>query len=137
MSVTAECTDVRIIALGWLVIAFGCSRGVQRIDYSVQKLTVTLKDKDPNMRYWAAQSLGNFGPEAETAVPDLVAALSDETPLVRSGAAYALAEIGPAAEPARSALLGAAKDPEKEVRDAAAYALKRLSSKSPVKAKKG
>ena len=113
-----------------------CSRGVQRIDYSVEKLTATLKDKDPNMRYWAAESLGRFGPGAERAVPELTAALHDEEAMVRSGAAYALAEIGRPADAAKDALTEATKDSQKEVRDAAAYALKRISGKGPVKAKR-
>ena len=113
-----------------------CRQGVQRIDYSVETLTAKLKDKDPNLRYWAAESLGRFGPGAEAAVPELAQALKDEVPMVRSGAAYALAEFGPLAEPARTALVEASKDPQKEVRDAVAYALKRLNQKLPAKSPK-
>lgn len=122
----------------WSAIALiaGCSRGVQRIDYSVQSLAAKLKDEDPNMRYWAAKSLGQFGPGSEAALPELTEALKDEAPMVRSGAAYALAEIGQPAEPARGALMEAAKDPDKQVRDAANYALKRLSVKGPAKVQK-
>src|SRR5207302_9234188 len=88
----------------WLVAMSclpGCSRGVARIDYSVEKLTKTLKDKDPNMRYWAATSLGSYGPQAHVAIPNLVESLNDDNSMVRMGAAYALAEMGPAAEAAR------------------------------------
>jgi HEAT repeats len=55
-----------------------------------------------NMRYWAAESLGKFGPDAQAAVPDLVAALKDESKMVRMGAAYALGEIGSAVCGART-----------------------------------
>jgi HEAT repeat protein len=110
----------------------GCGT-VRRVDHSVEKLVATLKDSDPNMRYWAAESLGHYGSEAQSAVPDLAATLKDDSKMVRMGVAYALAEIGPAAEPARDALTVATKDPEKEVRDAALYALRRISAKAPAK----
>jgi HEAT repeat protein len=111
------------------VLAGACSRGVQRIDYSVEKLTRTLKDKDPNMRYWAAESLGHYGPEAYRAVPHLIEALKDENHMVRVGAAYALAEMGAAAESARPAIQEATKDSDTKVREAALYALKQLAAK--------
>jgi hypothetical protein len=105
----------------------GC--GGRKVEHSVPSLVKTLKDKDPNMRYWAAESLGRYGPEAGTAVPDLVEALKDEDKMVRMGAAYALGEIGPAAADAGLALKQALKDPAKEVRDAAARSLKRIQAK--------
>jgi HEAT repeat protein len=106
----------------------GCNS--RKVDYSVSSLRKTLReDTDPNMRYYAAQSLGSFGPEAKAAVPDLIEALKDENRTVRMGAGYALAEIGPAAAAAVPALQEAARDPEKEVRDAAEYALKKIRQK--------
>jgi hypothetical protein len=122
----------RMAVVAALAVCAGCGT-VRRVDHSVEKLAATLKDSDPNMRYWAAESLGHFGPEAKSAVPDLAATLNDDSKMVRMGAAYALAEIGPAAEPARGALIAASKDPEKEVRDAASYALRRISAKVPAK----
>lgn len=113
-------------------VVAGCG-SVRRVDHSVEKLVTTLQDNDPNMRYWAAESLGHYGPAAKSAVPELAATLQDDSKMVRMGAAYALAEIGPAAEPARDALTAAANDPEQEVREAAAYALQRVSAKSPAK----
>jgi HEAT repeat protein len=107
----------------------GCGDG-RRIDYSVPTLIRTLKDPDPNMRYYAAKSLGKYGPEAADAVPDLVEALKDESALVRSGAAYALGDLGPAAAAAKPALQQTAKDADKDVRTAVAYALKRLQGKT-------
>ena len=116
-----------------LAASIGCNH-VRKVDHSVETLAATLKDSDPDMRYWAAESLGHYGADAKAAVPDLAATLKDDSKMVRMGAAYALAEIGPAAQPAREALNEAAKDPEKEVRDAAAYALRRISAKAPDKA---
>jgi HEAT repeat protein len=112
----------------FLSAAAGCGNA-RRIEHSVPSLVKTLKeDKDPNMRYWAANSLGKFGPEAQAAVPDLVAVLKDENKIVRMGAAYALGEIG--STEAVSSLREAGKDSEKEVRDAANTALKRIQQKT-------
>jgi HEAT repeat protein len=120
----------RTLGLLALVAVIGCNSGVQRIDYSVEKLTKTLQDKDPHMRYWAAESLGNYGPAAHVAIPNLIKTLKDDDKTVRMGAAYALAAMGPAAAEARAALIEASKDPEKEVRDGATYALKQIASKA-------
>ena len=114
--------------LACLVLSLaGCSG--RKVDHSIPSLVKTLKEKDPNMRYWAAESLGHFGAEARSAVPDLIEALKDEDKMVRMGVAYALAEIGPAAADAVPALKGALKDQAKEVRDAAAYALKHIQTR--------
>jgi len=130
MGKSARAAVFMIFAAG--IGSSGCSP-VRKVDHSIEKLTATLKDSDPNMRYWAAESLGHYGSQAKPAVPNLAAALKDESKMVRMGAAYALAEIGPPAEPARDALTASAKDPEKEVRDASSYALRRISAKAPAK----
>jgi hypothetical protein len=116
----------RLLAACVALTAAGC--GGNTVEHSVPKLVVTLKeDADPNMRYWAAESLGHFGAEAAPAVPDLTRTLQEDgSAIVRMGAAYALAEIGPAARAAEPALTGALKDPDAEVRKAAAYAVRRL-----------
>jgi HEAT repeat protein len=114
-----------------LAAILGCQR---KLDYSVPSLVKILKeDKDPNMRYYAAESLGHYGPEAQSAVPDLIEALKDESAMVRMGVAYALGEIGsPDAAPA---LQAATKDPDKEVRVAAAAALQQIQQKDKGKGK--
>ena len=118
------------LVLGCIPVLFaGCSNP-RKIDYSVASLRETLrKDKDPNMRYWAAQSLGKFGDKAGEAVPDLIEALRDEDKMVRMGAGYALGELGPTAGEAVPALQEASKDPEQDVRDAATSALKQIRQK--------
>jgi HEAT repeat protein len=107
----------------------GCRR---KLDYSVPSLVKILKqDKDPNMRYYAAESLGRFGPAGLAAVPDLIAALKDESQMVRMGVAYALGELGsPEAVPA---LQEASKDPANEVRVAAVTALQQIRQKGTKK----
>jgi hypothetical protein len=116
-----------VVAIG-VSTTGGCGTA-KRVEHSVPSLLVTLKeDKDPSMRYWAAESLGKFGPEAQAAVPDLIAALQDESKIVRMGAAYALGEVG--APDAVPALQTASNDAEKEVRTAVAHALKQIQKKS-------
>src|SRR5262245_11002688 len=127
----AQRAKLILVLLAFQIATTGC-RDPRRVEYSVPSLVTTLKeDKDPNMRYWAAESLGKFGPEARSAVPDLITALKDENKMVRMGAAYALGSIGSA--DAATALQEAGKDPEKEVRDAAATALKQVQQKGKKK----
>jgi HEAT repeat protein len=115
------------VMVSLLTVAGGC-RNPRQVDYSVTSLVKTLKeDKDPNMRYWAAESLGKFGPDARSAIADLIEALKDESKMVRMGVVYALGEIGGA--DATAALQEATKDQEKEVRDAAVAALKQMQQK--------
>jgi HEAT repeat protein len=121
-----------LVLLATLLPAAGGCRNPRQVEHSVPSLVKTLKeDKDPNMRYWAAESLGKFGPEAAPAVPDLVAALKDESAMVRMGAAYALGEIGSA--DAVPPLQDATKDSDKQVRDAAASALQQIRKKGKKK----
>jgi HEAT repeat protein len=110
------------------LVMVGCG-GSGKVEYSVPGLVKTLKDKDPNMRYWAAESLGHLGHVAKPAIPALIEVLKDEDKNVRMGTAYALAELGPDAKEALPALQEALRDTDKQVRDAAAYALKRIRRK--------
>jgi hypothetical protein len=60
------------LLLTYLSVALsGCSDR-RKVVYSVPSLVKSLKDKDPNVRYWAAESLGHFGAEAHIAIPDLL-----------------------------------------------------------------
>jgi HEAT repeat protein len=61
-------------------------------------------------RAWAAEALGEIGPDAVEAAPALVAALEDPEVHVRFRAAEALGNIGPAAVEAVPALVTALKD---------------------------
>src|SRR5690349_2267363 len=103
----------RVTLLAATLTAVGCGTS-RKIEYSVPTLIKSLKDADPNMRYWAAQSLGSLGPEAEEAVPDLLEALTDEQAMVRMGAALALGEIHQS--DALPALRRAERDPDEDVR---------------------
>jgi HEAT repeat protein len=127
---TRDLAPLKSLLLGCIPALFtGCSNP-RKTDYSVASLRETLRnDKDPNMRYYAAESLGKFGDRAAEAVPDLIEALRDEDKMVRMGAGYALAELGAAAGDAVPALQEATKDPAPEVRDAATSALKQIRQK--------
>lgn len=109
----------------FLLVVTGCHNDDQQ---SVETLTESLEDDDPNVRYSAAKALGKYGPEATAAVPALADALQDQDSDVRMGAAYALAKIGPDAEDAVPALQAALKDKNKDVREAADYALKQIQA---------
>jgi hypothetical protein len=123
-----EMRNVALIGLHILIVgSAGCGKDPPKEDYSVSGFVTQLKDKDPNMRYSAARSLGKFGPEAKAAIPALVESLKgDESPLVRMGAAYALGDMGADAAEALPALKQAANDRDPEVRKAAAYAVKHI-----------
>ncbi len=74
---------------------------------SIQNLLSALRSEDRAVRAHAARALGQFGPEAKTAVPALIEALKDKDEMVRSTAASALGCIGPAAKVAVPALIEA------------------------------
>ena len=117
----------RVLALSLALLGVGC--GKERKHYTVPELIQTLKDSDPDMRYWAARELGKTsGPDAKAAVEALAEALRDPDETVRMGAAYGLADLGPEAKSAVPALKQASKDTSKQVRDAAAHAMKKVQA---------
>lgn len=67
----------------------------------VAVLRQQLQSKGPNHQqtYWidAMAALGEFGPEAKTAIPDLLPFLNDSSEYIRSAATNALLKIDPAA----------------------------------------
>src|SRR5262249_48219681 len=87
-----------------------------------------LKDKTAKVRKKAAESLGDLGPAAKSAVPDLVKAMKDTDPTVSWAAIDALGQIGPDAAAAVPALIEALK--EASTRGAAVDALGQLGSKA-------
>src|SRR5690348_7373053 len=66
---------MRILATLLLaVLAAGC--GKAKKDYTVEQMIKDLKDPDHDVRYTAAEVLGDYGPKAKTAVPALREALA-------------------------------------------------------------
>ncbi|MBM4002087.1 MAG: HEAT repeat domain-containing protein [Planctomycetes bacterium] len=77
---------------------------------AVPDLVRSLNDRDPEMRFRAAEILGRMGSEAKEAVPDLVAHIDDPELRVRKAAIRALGQIGPASSPAVPALIRVLRD---------------------------
>jgi HEAT repeat protein len=93
---------------------------------SVSVLIKALGDNDENVRYWAAEALGEIGPEAKDAIPALIKALSDNDESVRIKAIYVIGRIGPAAKEAIPALIKAFGDSDYGARTVAGEALKKI-----------
>lgn len=89
----------------------------------VPLLVELLGSPDPQLRRWAARSIGQIGAEAAPAVASLLGAMKDGVVDVRREAANALAGIGSEARAAVPALLEAIHDTEGFVDQAAARAL--------------
>ena len=104
-----------IEARGEIEVIASCKRAV------VPVLNDALKDENVDVRWRAANALGDIGPEAKDSVPALIDALKDKNSPVRGGAAFALGSIGPEAKDSVPALIDALKD--SRVRSNAASAL--------------
>jgi len=87
-----------------------------------------LKDKNPNIRRYAAFNLGDIGPKAAQAVPSLIQVLGDknEGNLIREFVVTALGKIGPKASKAVPELIKTLKDKSPNIRRYAAKALKKI-----------
>ncbi len=92
-------------------------------DVVAPELIKLLADPNWEKRIWAADHLGQLGPEAKVAVPVLTGLLKDGEPAVRQAAADALGRLGPAAAKAAPDLAALLRDPIWAVRSAAATAL--------------
>jgi HEAT repeat protein len=114
----------RLLLMTLALLVAGC--GKEKRQYSVAELLESLKDANPETRYWAARQLGHRRAEAKEVVPALTEALKDEDKRVRMGGAYALGEIGPEAKTAVPALQLALKDKDAGVQKGAAYALQQI-----------
>jgi hypothetical protein len=89
-----------------------------------------LKNSSPEDRDGWLRAIGNFGPDAASAVALLASALSDESPDVRGAAAGALAQVGSPAAAEVPALAKLLADSTPRVRSVAAVALKNLGTAS-------
>ncbi|HJZ58473.1 MAG TPA: HEAT repeat domain-containing protein [Gemmataceae bacterium] len=117
-----------VLAAGLSLLAGACGKDKQD-SYSVESLTESLKDSNPDTRHQAARALGRLGPKAKPAVPGLIEALKDPDKTVRIGAIYALADMGPDAAEAIPPLREAARDRDKEISKGAEYALKQIQGR--------
>ena len=64
-------------------------------EISIPALTSMLTNRDPTLRGYSVEALGDFGPQASNAIPALTNALADFSPDVRKKAAGALHQIAP------------------------------------------
>lgn len=121
-------TDVRE------AVATGLGRAAAKPDSDtgriVQGLLQTLRDKEPSVRWNAAEALAGVGPRAVSAKPELLAALEDANDLVRLRAAIALGKIDPKAPEAAVRVLIATLEKEGLLASDAAMALGALGPRA-------
>ena len=86
----------------------------------VAALARALRDRNDNVRWYAAEALGDQGEESKAAVPALTAALKDASPRVAIRAAGALLRVGVETELALAAILSALTGRDDGVRASAA-----------------
>ncbi|MCE9603780.1 MAG: HEAT repeat domain-containing protein [Planctomycetia bacterium] len=86
----------------------------------------------PEIRGFAAQTLGQVGPKAKAAVGPLTAALADENPHVRAAILFALGNIAPDDADVAERLIAALSDKSSDIRLAAVHALARNKAAAPI-----
>jgi HEAT repeat protein len=97
---------------------------------AVPDLIDSLRDKDDDVRIWAAIALGQIGPNAVSAVEPLLTSIRDEEhPVVSGSAIQALGEIGPVATPALPVLASMVEDPQHRTHIMAIHAFWRIGPK--------
>ena len=96
------------------------------ITTALPALVVALQDREPNVRAWSAQAIGEIGPDAESAVPELIRLFSDPDVGSRNSACIALRGIGPPAKTALPMLRNSLSDPSKDVRRFAKLAIESI-----------
>ena len=126
--------DVRLrrnAALAFMVLGggwwpFECGPATLDIRSALPALIAAFRDSDPDVRAWAAQSVGGIGANAADAVPALTELLKNDNEGSRNSACIALRGIGPAAKSALPALRVALTDKSPQVRRFAAAAIQRI-----------
>jgi HEAT repeat protein len=109
------------LALGNM--AAGNKFDAERAKRAVPALARAMKDKDENVREFAAFALGNIRADPEISIPALIGGLQDNGSSVRKRSAEVLRGLGGEAQPAGPALLDALRDQDAGVREEAAKAV--------------
>lgn len=113
-----------------LDLAGGLSGGPKvDIREAMRALIKATGDFDSDVRAWAAQALGEIGPDDKAAVPALLKMITDPDEGSRNSSCIALGDIGPAAKDALPALRKALNDPSKDVRQFAKHAIEKIERK--------
>ncbi|OKH30225.1 hypothetical protein NIES2119_31320 [[Phormidium ambiguum] IAM M-71] len=113
------------LLLAVLLIPSSC---VSSKDREITVYIQQLRDKDSQVRWWAATNLGQSDVNAESSIPQLVEATEDEDSWVRSSAVATLGKIRSQPEITIPCLVRRLKDWNQEVQQAAAVALGRMGS---------
>ena len=113
---------LNVLAGGW----FDSSQPKVNIRVCLRALVAALKDSDASVRGWAAQAIGEIGPDAAEAIPALVTLLRNEDEGSRNSACIALRGIGGAAKEALPALREALSDSSANVRGFAGRAIESI-----------
>lgn len=98
---------------------------------SVSPLVDALGDEKPEIRLFAAKTLGKFEIEAKEIIPALTGALGDEAADVRAAAAGSIGHFGSDAEDATASLVKCLDDPYAPVRRAAMRSLGEVAFPEP------
>jgi HEAT repeat protein len=136
-ALTSDQKTTRSAALRSLgMIASGDNAAVRDlVKPAIPDLINALRDKDDDVRMWAAIALGHIGPDAVSAVEPLVGLLKDEqNAQVISSAIRSLGEIGPGAKPALPILVAMVQNPGYPARVFATQAFWRIGPKGRAEA---
>jgi HEAT repeat protein len=118
------------------VMGFAPQAGVRDLAKpAVPDLIDALQDKDEEVRIWAACALGEFGPNAVSAVEPLIESVRDEAhPVVIPSAIQALGRMGPVASQAVPVLAPMVMDPKHRNHLMAVHAFWRIGPKGRAEA---
>ncbi|NEO78369.1 HEAT repeat domain-containing protein [Moorena sp. SIO4G3] len=105
----------------WRLLNYRAELGEK--DQVITILLARLKDDNSDVRWKAADALGELGNSSETLVSALFARFQDENSDVRWRAAIALGKLGNSSKTVVNGLLAKLQDPDAGVRDRAAVAL--------------
>jgi HEAT repeat protein len=119
----------------------GLAPGTESAGAVIAALAEVVRSGDHNRRFWAARSLGQFGPAAETAIPALIEALRKDLAHPEPGpfldlwtCARALGQIAPATKSADEALdvLIASLQSYERMREVAIEVLPKFGSRASI-----
>ncbi|MCB9641450.1 MAG: HEAT repeat domain-containing protein [Myxococcales bacterium] len=111
-------------------VAFGTIRPPQQAEAYLPKLFLACRDAHPDVRFAAAQSLGQLKILAAPSVIALQALLRDKVWRVQAQSAESIGRFGPKAAPAVPALLQRLRDTNSPLRSRVALALAQIGKRS-------
>jgi HEAT repeat protein len=94
----------------------------------VDPLRAKLKNKNPQVRFCAVETLGWIGSDAAPAAPEIIVCLADSDPNVRFKSAYSLGRLGVTTDPVIEGLTKALSDSDTTVADTAKESLQQIGA---------